>query len=217
MRLRSNSSLPSSIRWSLQTNERVAEPALEPTAASGLRLLAVLSALRASTAARRERWATVMRFRIVRTRALITALCLGASVAGATTVWVLGSQLIRPVNRSVPLPAGFPAQVISLDGPGHAIAGWWLDQGGSSPVVLLLHSIRADRLSMLSRAKLLSGHGFSVLLIDLQGHVLGIVFATSASEPDQAYALTDDEIRIALQHTHSPQSSIDTSHMSCAA
>jgi pimeloyl-ACP methyl ester carboxylesterase len=91
-------------------------------------------------------------------------------VAGATTVWVLGSQLIRPVNRSVPLPAGFPAQVISLDGPGHAIAGWWLDQGGSSPVVLLLHSIRADRLSMLSRAKLLSGHGFSVLLIDLQGH-----------------------------------------------
>src|SRR5207249_9377720 len=50
------------------------------------------------------------------------------------------------------------------------IAGWWLDQGGDSPVVLLLHSIRADRSSMLSRAKLLLGHGFSVLLIDLQGH-----------------------------------------------
>lgn len=54
-------------------------------------------------------------------------------------------------------------------------------------------------------------------LVDLQGHVLGIVFATSASEPDQAYALTDDEITLALQRTHSPQSSIDTSHMSCAA
>jgi hypothetical protein len=54
-------------------------------------------------------------------------------------------------------------------------------------------------------------------LVDLQGRVLGIVFATSASEPDQAYALTDDEINIALQHTHNPPSSIDTTHMSCAA
>jgi pimeloyl-ACP methyl ester carboxylesterase len=83
---------------------------------------------------------------------------------------MLGSELVRPVNHPVPLPAGFPAQVVSLPGPGHAIAGWWLNQGGNSPVVLLLHSIRADRSSMLSRAKLLLGHGFSVLLIDLQGH-----------------------------------------------
>ena len=100
----------------------------------------------------------------------LIAVGLGALIAGATTVWLLGSQLVRPANRPVPLPAGFPAQVVSLPGPGHAIAGWWLDQGGHSPVVLLLHSIRADRSSMLSRAKLLSGHGLSVLLIDLQGH-----------------------------------------------
>jgi pimeloyl-ACP methyl ester carboxylesterase len=105
----------------------------------------------------------------IRAHALI-ALGVGAFVAGATTLWLLGSQLVRPVNRSVPLPSGLPVQVVSLPGPGHAIAGWWLDQGGNSPVVLLLHSIRADRSSMLSRAKLLSGHGFSVLLIDLQGH-----------------------------------------------
>lgn len=57
-----------------------------------------------------------------------------------------------------------------MPGPGYAVAGWWLNQGGNSPVVLLLHSIRADRSSMLSRAKLLLGHGFSVLLVDLQGH-----------------------------------------------
>ncbi len=31
-------------------------------------------------------------------------------------------------------------------------------------------------------------------LIDLDGRVLGMVFATSASDPNQAYALTDDEI-----------------------
>ena len=105
----------------------------------------------------------------VRTYALI-ALGVGALAVGATTSWVLGSQLIRPANHPVPLPAGFPAQVVSLPGPGYAIAGWWLDQGGNSPAILLLHSIRADRSSMVSRAKLLIGHGFSVLLIDLQGH-----------------------------------------------
>lgn len=83
---------------------------------------------------------------------------------------MLGSRLVGPVNHPVPLPAGFPAQVVSLPGSGRAVAGWWLDQGGDSPIVLLLHSIRADRASMLSRAKLLLGHGFSILLIDLQGH-----------------------------------------------
>jgi uncharacterized protein len=110
-----------------------------------------------------------MTFRGVRTHVFI-AIGIGVLVAGATTSWLLGSRLVRPVNHPVPLPTGFPAQVVSLPGPGHAVAGWWLNQGGNSPVVLLLHSIRADRSSMLSRAKLLLGHGFSVLLVDLQGH-----------------------------------------------
>ena len=110
-----------------------------------------------------------MTFRGVRTHAFI-ALGIVMLVAGATTSWLLGSRLVRPVNHPVPLPSGFPAQVVSVPGSGYAVAGWWLNQGGNSPVVLLLHSIRADRSSMLSRAKLLVGHGFSVLLVDLQGH-----------------------------------------------
>src|SRR3989454_5023562 len=110
-----------------------------------------------------------MTFRDIRARALI-ALGIGALVMGATASWQLCPYLVGPVHRPVPLPAGFPAQVVSPPGPGHAIAGWWLNQGGVTPLVLLLHSIRADRSSMLSRAKLLLGHGFSVLLIDLQGH-----------------------------------------------
>ncbi len=32
-------------------------------------------------------------------------------------------------------------------------------------------------------------------LVDLQGHVLGLVFAASSTDPEQAYALTDDEIQ----------------------
>src|SRR6266404_4832095 len=75
--------------------------------------------------------------------------------------WLLGSKLVEPQNHQVPLPAGFYAQIVS-------IPGWWVDRGSKSPVVLLLHGIRADRLAMVSRAQLLMRHGFSVLLIDLQ-------------------------------------------------
>ena len=96
-------------------------------------------------------------------------------VGSATTVlliavvaWVLGSKLVEPQNHAVPLPPGFEAQKVSIPGSGHAIAGWWVDKGGESPVVLLLHGVRADRSSMVSRAQLLIRHGVSVLLIDLQ-------------------------------------------------
>jgi S1-C subfamily serine protease len=32
-------------------------------------------------------------------------------------------------------------------------------------------------------------------LVDLQGHVLGLVFAASSTDPQQAYALTNDEVQ----------------------
>jgi len=115
------------------------------------------------------RLATSMTVRRIRAYALI-ALGIGALAIGATTSWLFGSQLVRPVNHPVPLPANVPAQIVSIPGPAYAIAGWWLNRGDNSPVVLLLHPIRADRSSMLSRAMLLFGRGFSVLLIDLQGH-----------------------------------------------
>jgi len=53
-------------------------------------------------------------------------------------------------------------------------------------------------------------------LVDLQGKVLGIVFATSASDPNQAYALTDDEINSELNDVKG-RHTIDTSRYQCAA
>jgi uncharacterized protein len=91
-----------------------------------------------------------------------------AVLVGAASAWVVGSRLIEPANHPVPLPAGFQAQVVSIPGSGHRIAGWWVDNGNGSPVVLLLHGVRADRSSMVPRAQLLMRHGFSVLLVDLQ-------------------------------------------------
>jgi S1-C subfamily serine protease len=54
-------------------------------------------------------------------------------------------------------------------------------------------------------------------LIDMQGRVLGMVFATSASDPNQAYALTDDEIAPDIRDAEANPSPKDTSHYECAA
>jgi uncharacterized protein len=86
------------------------------------------------------------------------------------SAWILGSKLVEPANHKVSMPADFSARSVTIPGAGHSIAGWWVDKGEESPVILLLHAVRADRSTMVSRAQLLTKHGFSVLLIDLQGH-----------------------------------------------
>jgi alpha-beta hydrolase superfamily lysophospholipase len=105
----------------------------------------------------------------MRVKALLTAAFL-LLILLCGSAWLLGSKLIEPANHPVTLPAGFEARMVSIPGSGYAVAGWWVDEGQGSPVVLLVHGIRADRLSMVSRALLLTQHGFSVLLIDLQAH-----------------------------------------------
>jgi len=54
-------------------------------------------------------------------------------------------------------------------------------------------------------------------LLDMQGRVLGMVFATSASDPNQAYALTDQEISSDIRDAQVNPSPKDTSHFQCAA
>jgi alpha-beta hydrolase superfamily lysophospholipase len=98
---------------------------------------------------------------------LVVALAL---VVVGSASWVLGSKLIEPANHAVPIPGGFAAKTVAIPGSGQTVAGWGVDAGPQTPVVLLVHGIRADRSSMVSRAQLLSRQGFSVLLIDLQAH-----------------------------------------------
>jgi S1-C subfamily serine protease len=54
-------------------------------------------------------------------------------------------------------------------------------------------------------------------LVDLQGRVLGVVFATSASQAEQAYALTDDTITNDINQGRSNQSPVNTERYACAA
>lgn len=54
-------------------------------------------------------------------------------------------------------------------------------------------------------------------LVDTNGRVLGIVFATSASDPQQAYALTDAEISGDLQKGKNSATPVNTAQYACAA
>ena len=54
-------------------------------------------------------------------------------------------------------------------------------------------------------------------LVDLEGRVLGLVFATSAGDPTQAYALTDAEIAGDIREAQAHPSPKDTSGYACAA
>jgi S1-C subfamily serine protease len=54
-------------------------------------------------------------------------------------------------------------------------------------------------------------------LVDLQGRVLGMVFATSASDPNQAYALTDEEIASDIRDAQANPTTRDTTRYQCAA
>lgn len=54
-------------------------------------------------------------------------------------------------------------------------------------------------------------------LVDVQGRVVGVVFATSASRPDQAYALTDDQVANDIAQGRQSHSQVNTLQYACAA
>jgi S1-C subfamily serine protease len=54
-------------------------------------------------------------------------------------------------------------------------------------------------------------------LVDLDGRVIGLVFATSAGDPNQAYALSDGEISGDINQAQSHPTPTDTSGYACAA
>src|SRR5204863_9994182 len=101
-------------------------------------------------------------------RLFIVAAILLAS-AGAI-VFSIGWALAAPVQRHVGKPpedlGARPVEFKSDSGA--MVHGWWCPTVNSRGVVLLLPGIRANRLSMVDRARFLQRAGYSVLLIDFQ-------------------------------------------------
>lgn len=85
-------------------------------------------------------------------------------------VLFVGWLLARPVQARIGNPpADLNAQPVTFaSDSGASVHGWWCPIQNRSDAVLLLPGIRANRLSMVDRARFLYRSGHSVLLIDFQ-------------------------------------------------
>ena len=105
-------------------------------------------------------------------RKLILIFVLVALVAFFGGSWLAGSALSASANRPIGnLPsdlAGRPVQFPSASGA--TIHGWFIPGKKGAGAIILMHGVRASRLSMLDRARFLSHEDYSVLLFDFQAH-----------------------------------------------
>lgn len=84
-------------------------------------------------------------------------------------IWIAGDVLIHPAAAKIGTPPpDFPARPVAFKSSSGALIQGWFAPGQGSGAVLLLHGVRANRLSMLERAKFLHAAGYSVMLIDFQ-------------------------------------------------
>jgi len=99
-----------------------------------------------------------------------------AAIVGALVVLTLafaisvGWLLAHPVQTRIENPPGdLNAEPVTFASDSGAIVhGWWCPVPNANGAVLLLPGIRANRLSMVERARFLRHAGYSVLLIDFQ-------------------------------------------------
>jgi len=104
-------------------------------------------------------------------RRLILAIGAPAFAGFAVVLWVGGALTAPNLKHVGPPPRDMPVESVSfLGSDGNRLAGWLLSGGRGRGVIVLLHGIRADRRSMLGRARFLYRAGYSVLSIDFQGH-----------------------------------------------
>jgi uncharacterized protein len=104
-------------------------------------------------------------------RRLLQLACAGILIL-AGFAWYVAGRLVAPQPATMPPPpTDLAARAVRIPVAGAGdVAGWWHAAAPSAPSVLLLHGVRANRLAMLERARLLSAHGYSVLMIDLPAH-----------------------------------------------
>jgi fermentation-respiration switch protein FrsA (DUF1100 family) len=116
------------------------------------------------------RWILIAVFSLLSGSAavLLAALAVGELLAGAAPTAV--STLLLDVDFPVE-PVRIPTHDNSRDEDAAAGVRGWLARGPrGGGMVLLVHSIRSNRVEMLSRARFLNDGGYGVLLIDLQAH-----------------------------------------------
>lgn len=93
-------------------------------------------------------------------------------IAVTLSIFAMGVFLTASAPTAVRvLSADFPVESIQIPTANKSIVHGWLAYGKpGGGVVLLVHSMRSNRLEMLSRARFLKDQGYSALFIDLQAH-----------------------------------------------
>lgn len=91
---------------------------------------------------------------------------------GIFSLFAVGNYISISANRNIGSPPlDLPIKTVSFpDKNGNEVSGWLIDGVVNKGAVLLIHGVKADRRSMLDRARFLVGSGYSVLMIDLQAH-----------------------------------------------
>jgi fermentation-respiration switch protein FrsA (DUF1100 family) len=90
------------------------------------------------------------------------------TVAMATgAIYFAGSELSAPALRQIGEP---PSDLNAIDIQFDGVRGWFVAGREGVPCVLLMHGVRADRRSMIERARILRQAGYSSLLFDFQAH-----------------------------------------------
>src|SRR6059058_3047243 len=85
--------------------------------------------------------------------------------------WVAGSYLCASRNHSVALPGDMDIEQVTFpSGSGTTIYGWLVGPQTNRGIVILQHGIRADKSSLVERARFLAQAGYAVLLFDFQAH-----------------------------------------------
>lgn len=105
---------------------------------------------------------------------LLLFACVAVIAAAAFAVGELLSGAVpTAVNAlAIDIPVE-PVQIPPRDDPKEArsaVQGWLVRGEPGKGAVLLVHSLRSNRVEMLSRAKFLNEEGYSALLIDLRAH-----------------------------------------------
>jgi len=110
-----------------------------------------------------------MRLLIVRSCAALIGCAL---FLGFGALYLVGSVASAPAHEVIgPPPSDLPIERVTIQSPsGSRLSGWFIAGRPRTGAVLLMHGIRANRLDMLDRARVLHRNGFATLLFDFQAH-----------------------------------------------
>ena len=102
---------------------------------------------------------------------IIFRLLLAGLFLGLLAAWIVGGLLCASANHTVALPKDLAVEPVSFPSKsGATISGWLLAGETNRGVIVLQHGIRADKSTLVERAKFLTRAGYAVLLFDFQAH-----------------------------------------------